>query len=54
MRTGPPKDDDEDYALGVWAGVLPLQQHFGAPEADPLLRAEVALPSYVHALLNHR
>jgi len=25
IRTGPPKDDEEDYALDIWAGVLPLQ-----------------------------
>ncbi|HKS74267.1 MAG TPA: pyridoxamine 5'-phosphate oxidase family protein, partial [Terriglobales bacterium] len=24
VRTGPPLDDEEDYALPVWAGVLPL------------------------------
>ncbi len=24
VRTGPPVDDDEDYALDVWAGVIPL------------------------------
>ena len=24
VRVGPPEDDDEDYALPVWAGVLPL------------------------------
>ncbi|MCB0100254.1 MAG: pyridoxamine 5'-phosphate oxidase family protein, partial [Caldilineaceae bacterium] len=50
VRTGPPKDDDEDYALDVWAGVVPIQQHFGGPEADPLLNDHVALPDYLHAL----
>lgn len=25
IRTGPPIDDEEDYALPVWAGVIPLQ-----------------------------
>jgi len=25
IRTGPPVDDEEDYAMGVWAGVLPLR-----------------------------
>ncbi|MEZ4674184.1 MAG: pyridoxamine 5'-phosphate oxidase family protein [Caldilineaceae bacterium] len=50
VRTGPPKDDEEDYALDVWAGIVPIQQHFGMPAADPLLRDEVAVPDYVRAL----
>ena len=25
VRTGPPIDDEEDYALSVWAGVIPLE-----------------------------
>ena len=37
-RQGPPGDDEEDYALDVWAGVLPVTQSFGAPVPDPLLR----------------
>jgi nitroimidazol reductase NimA-like FMN-containing flavoprotein (pyridoxamine 5'-phosphate oxidase superfamily) len=34
MRTGGPKDDDEDLELAVWAGVLPLRMAAGAPVAD--------------------
>jgi uncharacterized protein len=37
VRTGPPIDDEEDYALPVWAGVLPLSIVPGAPIADPKL-----------------
>jgi nitroimidazol reductase NimA-like FMN-containing flavoprotein (pyridoxamine 5'-phosphate oxidase superfamily) len=47
VRTGPPVDDDEDYALEAWAGVLPLHTRVGAPEPDPVLRAGIELP--VHA-----
>lgn len=47
IRTGPPKDDAEDYALDVWAGVLPLQVQRRAPEADPLLPATINLPAYL-------
>lgn len=47
VRTGPPIDDEEDYALPVWAGVLPLGVEPGAPVADPLLPAETPLPAYV-------
>ena len=36
-RTGPPGDDDEDYALPVWAGVVPLRTVAGEPLADPRL-----------------
>jgi hypothetical protein len=34
VRTGPPVDDEEDLALDVWAGVVPLALRAGAPEAD--------------------
>lgn len=34
VRQGPPIDDEEDYALPVWAGVVPLQTHIGQPIAD--------------------
>jgi nitroimidazol reductase NimA-like FMN-containing flavoprotein (pyridoxamine 5'-phosphate oxidase superfamily) len=47
VRTGPPIDDDEDYALTVWAGVLPLGVEPGAPEADPRLPAGTPLPEYI-------
>lgn len=39
VRVGPPVDDEEDYALPVWAGVLPIGLTPGAPIADPLLPA---------------
>jgi hypothetical protein len=35
VRTGPPKDEEEDYALPVWAGELPLRLEPLAPVADP-------------------
>lgn len=47
IRTGPPKDDEEDYALPVWAGVLPIQQHFATLEADPALAEGIAVPDYL-------
>jgi uncharacterized protein len=37
VRTGPPVDDDEDYELPVWAGVIPLQTVAQEPVADPRL-----------------
>jgi len=47
VRTGPPIDDEEDYQLSVWAGVLPLGVEPGAPEADPRLPTETPLPAYI-------
>jgi hypothetical protein len=47
IRTGPPKDDDEDMAIPVWAGVLPLTVTPGEPKADPYLSEAIALPEYV-------
>ncbi|TMQ81549.1 pyridoxamine 5'-phosphate oxidase family protein, partial [Actinomadura soli] len=38
IRQGDPTDDDEDYALDVWAGVVPVHQTFGEPSPDPALR----------------
>ncbi|WP_417804736.1 pyridoxamine 5'-phosphate oxidase family protein [Thalassospira lucentensis] len=34
VRTGDPVDDDEDYQLPVWAGVLPCQNVWGTPIDD--------------------
>ncbi|MFI6575809.1 pyridoxamine 5'-phosphate oxidase family protein [Nocardiopsis sp. NPDC050513] len=47
VRTGPPADDDEDRALPVWAGVLPVRQVFGEPEPDPALAFDLAVPDHV-------
>lgn len=47
IRTGPPKDDDEDMAIPVWAGVLPLTVTAGEPIADPLLPAATPVPAHV-------
>ncbi len=44
VRTGPAVDDDEDYALPVWAGVLPVRQVFETPVDDPKLTAGVPYP----------
>ncbi len=41
-RSGPPVDDDEDYSLPVWAGVLPLRTVVDPPVADPRLDGDFA------------
>lgn len=47
VRTGPPLDDDEDYALPIWAGVLPLTLEVGKPIPDPRLQNETPIPPYL-------
>jgi hypothetical protein len=47
MRTGPPINDEEDYALSVWAGVLPLELTAQLPLPDDRLPNEIAVPEYV-------
>jgi uncharacterized protein len=47
IRTGPPKDDEPDYALPIWAGVLPLNVVPGAPIPDPRLIAGLEPPANV-------
>jgi len=47
VRTGGPIDDEEDYALPVWAGVLPLETVAKAPVPDSRLKKETPLPSYL-------
>jgi len=37
VRTGPPIDDEEDYALPVWAGVVPMRIESGEPAPDARL-----------------
>lgn len=34
VRSGPPIDEPEDYALPIWAGLVPVRQTLGAPEDD--------------------
>lgn len=46
VRSGPPIDDDEDYALDVWAGVLPLRIAAEAPISDPRLPDSIKPPAY--------
>lgn len=47
IRSGPPVDDEDDYQLAVWAGVLPLQLTPQAPQPDARLLAGVVIPEYV-------
>lgn len=46
IRSGGPKDDEADYALPIWGGVVPLGQVWGAPDADPRNLDGVDVPDY--------
>ena len=49
VRTGWPADDEEDYDLSVWAGVIPFTHRIEAPLADPAMRFPLEPPDYVLA-----
>ncbi|GAA1715640.1 pyridoxamine 5'-phosphate oxidase family protein [Nonomuraea bangladeshensis] len=46
-RRGGPSDEEEDYDLPVWAGVLPLVTTWGAPEPDPVLPEGIDPPVHI-------
>jgi nitroimidazol reductase NimA-like FMN-containing flavoprotein (pyridoxamine 5'-phosphate oxidase superfamily) len=50
VRTGPPKDDPEDYQLDIWAGVIPAAVSFGPAEPDPALKPGLDAPDHIIAL----
>jgi uncharacterized protein len=47
IRAGGPADEPEDYALDIWAGVVPVTTGFGEPEPDSALRPGLGAPSHL-------
>jgi len=47
LRTGGPVDDEEDYTLPMWAGVLPLTVRPGEPIPDTRLKSGTPVPNYM-------
>jgi uncharacterized protein len=47
VRSGPPGDDEEDYAWPIWAGVIPLQTQVGEPISCPRQLAGLDMPDHV-------
>jgi uncharacterized protein len=45
-RMGGPLDDEEDLAVDVWAGVIPLKLVPGPPLGDPMFPPKAAVPDY--------
>jgi nitroimidazol reductase NimA-like FMN-containing flavoprotein (pyridoxamine 5'-phosphate oxidase superfamily) len=54
VSEGPPGDDEEDYALPIWAGVLPLAERALDPLPDPRLGRDIPLPPSALAFLRRR
>lgn len=47
IRTGGPNDDEEDYDLNIWAGVVPLKLERKPLVVDPKLKQGVQVPDYL-------
>lgn len=50
VRVGPPRDEEDDYDLPVWAGVVPLRIVTGEPVPDPRLPSTVDVPASIQTL----
>jgi len=51
LSSGPPDDEEDDYQLEVWAGVVPLRLTAGQPLPDPRL-PDMAFPDHVRQLVD--
>jgi hypothetical protein len=47
IRSGPPQDDEEDYALPIWAGTIELQPPVPVVRPDDRLHSDAVLPEHV-------
>jgi uncharacterized protein len=47
VRTGDPVDDDEDYSMEVWAGVMPLRMAADPAIPDQRMKTDLPVPSYI-------
>ena len=54
ISAGDPDDEDEDYEIPVWAGVLPVTTSVGEAITDPRVAADIAPSAVVRALQNRR
>ncbi len=54
IRCGPAKDDEEDYSLPIWAGVIPLELRAATPLADEKLAHSIPTPDYVTLYQRYR
>ncbi|MFC5185100.1 pyridoxamine 5'-phosphate oxidase family protein [Actinomadura harenae] len=49
VREGQPGDEPEDYALDIWAGVIPVRTTYGEPVPDPALKPGIPVPGHILA-----
>lgn len=54
IAAGPPEDEEEDYALPVWAGVVPVTTELGAPRGDARVPEDVGVSPAISALAGRR
>jgi nitroimidazol reductase NimA-like FMN-containing flavoprotein (pyridoxamine 5'-phosphate oxidase superfamily) len=47
IRVGPPIDDERDFELDIWAGVLPFEKKPGEPVPDDRIKAGIQVPDYI-------
>jgi nitroimidazol reductase NimA-like FMN-containing flavoprotein (pyridoxamine 5'-phosphate oxidase superfamily) len=51
IRTGPPSDEEADYDLPIWAGVVPIETVYHTPQPDQKLSQAIGVPQSVQHLL---
>jgi len=44
-------DDKEDYKLDIWAGILPIEKHYGTPISDDKLKEGIEISKSVKNLM---
>jgi len=49
IRDLPVIDDEQDLQIGCWAGLIPIETRFGAPQRDAKLSDETLLPAYLES-----
>jgi nitroimidazol reductase NimA-like FMN-containing flavoprotein (pyridoxamine 5'-phosphate oxidase superfamily) len=54
IAEGPPKDEEEDYAIPIWAGVVPIDSILGRPEGDARVLPGVEPSPAILALAGRR
>lgn len=47
-------DDNKDYELDIWAGILPIERKFGKPLPDPLLKNGIKMAESVKKAANEK
>ena len=53
VRQGPPVDDEEDYSLKLWAGVVPLKHVYDTAIPDPKLAFDLETPNSTKKLIQN-